>query len=279
MQSICNTCRSIFTGEEVFTMLKGALGINQCDACALVASERVDAARRVNEEKSKADRRFAQWVNLCPLEYRTYTEGGNTVEEWLDKAVIQDSNRTAIARQDVLFDWEGDDSGRWLSGQTGGMKTRLAWRIARDAFDHGYSIRAFTAWSWQSEYQDAAGDFKAEEWMEKVCWEGLVFVDDIGKLAWTENATSAFFEMIERRTSNGRKILFTSNHTRADVGEIAGSKQSSGVNASEPLTRRLKDFCKAYLVVGPKSPLGTPPARTTPLVRKSLPEQGLRRIM
>lgn len=224
-----------------------------CPICCYKCVDKSNLDAENAERLARADRNFNRWASTCPLEYRTKEEGGRTIESRLDCAVIQASNGAETARHTLLFDWKGDDTGRWLSGETGGMKTRLAWRIVRDAWDRGKSVRTFTAWSWQSEFQDAAGRFEAAQWMNGVCLVDLVFVDDIGKLTWTENAGAAFFEMIERRSSTGKRILFTSNHSRADVGETAISRRSSASDGlSDPLARRLKEFCSAYLIGRPK---------------------------
>lgn len=216
-----------------------------CSPCGEKESERRRKAAEEADQKEIASR----WADVCPREYRTEAEGGNTVEKRLDLASIQASGGAAMARQSLFFGREGGDSGIWLAGESGAMKTRLAWRVVRRVFDLNKSIATFSAWSFQSAYQDAQGRFELSEWMAGLCNCGLVFVDDIGKVEWSPNAAAAFFEMVERRTSNGKWLLFTSNHTRGDLGQMFGASKSHSVQGTaDAITRRLKEFCRGYLV-------------------------------
>jgi DNA replication protein DnaC len=67
----------------------------------------------------------------------------------------------------------------------------------------------------------------------------ILFLDDMGKRQ-TPALTQFFFEIIERRTSNGKPIIATSNE---DYRTLAEKIDDGSGTVSEPIIRRLEEFC------------------------------------
>lgn len=245
----CKTCAALFEFRSLesdgglFDRLRIASGI-ECASCSLKSAE----ASKAQEASDRINRLNSVWKELCPREYRTLQEGGQTDMDRLKACTITGTDGSIATLDDLKFSWDGNDSGIWITGSSGTMKTRAAWRICRRALETGKSLRVFTAWKWQADCQDATGKFETQSWMDGISRSGLVFIDDIGKADWSTSASSAFFEMIERRTNSGKPVLFTSNHGRGDIGKMFdGSKSIAIQGTADAITRRLKEYFRAYL--------------------------------
>ena len=244
----CKTCGDefLFHGIDdggLADRIRIAAGL-ECSPCSTKSA----AANKAQEELERMQRIDSAWKELCPREYRTHRERGQTDPERLTTCKITATDGSAASLEDLTFAWDGNDYGIWITGASGTMKTRAAWRVCRKAVEAGKTVRAFTAWTWQASYQDATGKFETQSWMTDVCRSGLVFIDDIGKSYWSVSASSAFFEMIERRTNSGKPVLFTSNHGRGDIGKMFDSSKSIAIQGTaDAITRRLKEYFRAYL--------------------------------
>jgi DNA replication protein DnaC len=126
-----------------------------------------------------------------------------------------------------------------LRGSTGTGKTRAMWRLLRRLFDEGRSIEALTAGEFGRSYADAAGQYRASAWFERLAAVDVLFVDDLGKGCWSEAVRAVFFDLIDKRTRFGRPVLITTNDTGPELSE-----RMRDVNLGDPLVRRLREFCE-----------------------------------
>lgn len=191
-----------------------------------------------------------QWQAICPKEYRTAKEGGNTDAARLGQAkatrdgvtLSREELRNAVlaSKRSILF------------GLSGTMKTRFAWRIVRAAYDRKASVKEFTSWSFQAAAQDVGGKYQSDEWMKALAAVDMILIDDLGKTPWTENTWATFFELIERRNNQDKAWIITMNDSRDQMRATADSHKSGVVKSiMEPLIRRLEEYATAYIFQKP----------------------------
>jgi DNA replication protein DnaC len=120
--------------------------------------------------------------------------------------------------------------------------------MARQAFDaHSDGVGAgwgafFTSWSFQTSASDAAGAFRAGEWMRDLVAAPLVILDDLGKCDWTSTAAAAFFELIDQRTAHHRRTVITANMGAAQLRDWMSTGKSEVLQrAMEPIARRIRE--------------------------------------
>lgn len=245
----CNTCGQDkeMTSHRLLhaqgKVIKGTCG--QCSGPAVLNAPAPRQAAKTIEEI-----RAHQWEMICPKEYRTTTEGGNTDAKRLNKAkaTFEGASLTGSA----LFNACKSQKRMVFAGPSGSMKTRYAWRVVHEAFKNKADVVEFTAWSFQAAAQDAGGKYQSDQWMKALSAVGFILFDDMGKTPWTENTWAAFFELLERRNNQDRDWLITMNDTRDDIRTVMGGHKSNVVKSiTEPLIRRMEDFAKVFIFEKP----------------------------
>lgn len=161
------------------------------------------------------DTRLAEWVALCPPEFRTPEEGGNT----------------SLSRMDAdapnwrkLLEWQYGSRGLLVRGESGRCKTRAMWRVVRRLFLARKSIVAMTAARFDRECRDVGGNFTLTAWFDRLASVDALFIDDLGKGAWTQATEAQFFDLVDTRTRDGMPMLVTSN----DNGALLAARLSDG---------------------------------------------------
>jgi len=186
-----------------------------------------------------------EWHAVCPPEYRLTTEMGQTDAERLRRFQFRCTEAEGIR---ALINLAVDSRRPLLIfGEPGAMKTRMAWRIARYAFDKGIQVFGYTAWTFQAASQDAMGTYRQERWMKRL-QRGFVLLDDITKSPWTANTKAAFFALLEQVTSKKGLMVITSNQSKSDIANFAGDS-STCPDASAPVLRRLEEHFVRVLAV------------------------------
>lgn len=243
----CSQCGISTTRKEgVFTAYFSRNQAWLCEPCGRKQVEQYEAARASEERAALEAKRDARWLEICPLEYRTASERGRTDEDRLSKALITTPDGQVVPWKELSLQGGGSI---WLAGASGTMKTRIAWRLCRRGFDAGKAIHAFTPWSFHAALSTQTGLFRTEEWMRELTTSGVFFMDDIGKTEFSPSGAAALFELVEQRTSHGKPMIFTSNHSRKDIGALfSDSRSLAAQGAADALVRRLMEFCRAYLV-------------------------------
>jgi DNA replication protein DnaC len=232
----CNYCREPFTAAWCpHPFRPGELWIGQ-KACPRCLAEYQDSQRRgtaAAEEKIAKARHEARWAELCPVEFKTVEEGGET-----------DPNRLRLEQPrfaDALS-WRFGKTGLLLIGPSGSCKTRVAWRIVRREFEAGRRVMAMKAHGFGIECVDrrtSRGGFT--DWYRQLVRVPLLFIDDLGKGRFTDDVESHFFGLIDERTENGRPLIITSNSTGNAL------KERMSADRGEPIIRRLRDYCQTIV--------------------------------
>ena len=209
-----------------------------CEACAANDEAARRAAGKPKPKRDMAD----EWAAICPVEYRTTGEGGETDFERVDQFRAFDQDGIGWSIPGLSSKAAGPKPRPVLiAGDPGTLKTRASWRIARAAFDCGNKVESFTAWSFQAAYQDAAGQFRSEAWMAGLL-KSFILLDDIGKSPWTDNTAAAFFELVERVCVNHGQLVLTSNDKASEILAILGTRRGMSSAIEGAIARRFREF-------------------------------------
>jgi len=196
-----------------------------CPACHahFEEQERQDARERI------AARRTATWEKTIPAKYRdTSTTHPDFHTRLWETVKGQD-----ILRQSIGF-----------IGPAGRCKTRVLALLARRAIaaDHPIGWCPATAFQWAAQREfDQEDGADARRWMRTWHESRILFLDDLGKHRWTEAVESAFFALIEARTSNNLPTHWSLNPLPGD--DI--SPESLAADCSGILSRALDPAGKA----------------------------------
>lgn len=192
-----------------------------CDSCDLKLKE-------AEESKVKAER-YQKWKDICPVIYQ------NT-----------DPNHPGMPAAHKLakiLNWAGP-KGLVVLGKTRKGKTRVMWLLVKRLMLEGKAVKAYLA-------GDLAGEISAVHscdpaaalaWREEIVDCDILFLDDLGKFKLTERVEDELFTIIERRTSNNKPILFTTNYT----GD--GLETRFSPDRGAPLVERIREFCESVSI-------------------------------
>jgi hypothetical protein len=225
----CETCGASFEAA-ILASLGARIAARHCPACVERRALRLEREQQQRTVRARPPGPEERWAALCPPEFRTLTEGGRT-----DPARLA---RECPALPRILA-WRGGERGLLLCGPTGRSKTRAVWRLLRRLFDSGQAFEAHTAGEFGRSYADAAGAYRATAWFDRLTTVDALFLDDLGKAAWSEAVRAVFFDVVDKRTRTGRALLVTTN----DDGETLASRFPDP-HLSDPLIRRLREYCE-----------------------------------
>jgi hypothetical protein len=215
VQSVCLKCRRPFE-THAHRLMDREIVPSLCAQCDFERDTRLD-----------------EWVALCPREFRTRDEGGNTSLSRMD-ADAPDWRK--------LLEWQFGNRGLLVRGESGRCKTRAMWRVVRRLFLARKSVVAMTAARFDRECRDVGGNFTLSAWFDRLASVDALFIDDLGKGAWTQATEAQFFDLVDARTREGMPMLVTSN----DNGATLAARLSDG--RAEPLIRRLRDYCEVIVL-------------------------------
>lgn len=227
---LCATCGQQF--QAVFTTYPG-LGECFAQLHCLACQETMRLKNEEAERSREAEARRKQWAELCPPEFSSIEEGGET-----------DPNRLRLEQPKFseALSWRFGKTGLLLIGPSGTCKTRVAWRIVRREFEAGRKVMAMKAHGFGIECVErrtGKGGFLG--WYQSLVRVPLLFIDDLGKGKFTDDVESHFFGLIDERTEHGRPLIITSNST----GNALKARMSE--DRGEPIIRRLREYCQTVV--------------------------------
>ncbi len=213
-----------------------------CDQCL----EKPTAKKGIVKD-DPSSKRFSEWASICPELFRLESEGGKTDRERLKRAHGATPAGVPRSCRDIWDLWQHPGA-VILAGKPGTMKTRMAWRMVRKAWETG-PVAAFTAWTFQSELKEAGGTFTEASFMRRLTEAKLVFVDDIGKAEWTSNTHGAFFELLDARIRHGRCLLMTTNDDRQSWQSVReGHRGAAAQSTAAGIMRRIDQFAATVIM-------------------------------
>lgn len=227
----CRACSSKFTRKTcvVFGTSLGSILCPPCEQKRLDARVREEADRMSKAASDAALRETQRWAAICPWEFRTTSEGGNTDLERL---------KAAQPKFEEALRWTFRAKGLILrSSASGTCKTRTMFRLLRRLFDEGHSMACFTAGDFDRSARDAGGNYTLTAWFDRLCVVDVVFIDDLGKGQWSPATEGTFFDLVDKRTREGRPLLITTNEDGDSLSTALSDHRGS------PLVRRLRDYC------------------------------------
>lgn len=169
-----------------------------------------------------------RWAKICPVEFRTEGEGGNTILSQL---------RVGHPSLEIALHWKLNDKGLFMFGETGTKKTRSMWRVMRYLSDLRIPIKALSGGEFERQCRDAMHSGGMTDWFDKLAGVPVLFIDDIFKMTLTDFVQTSLFDLIDDRGKNGRPLFATTNDTASSLEtRIPGDK----VN---PMLRRIADYC------------------------------------
>lgn len=222
----CRKCSSPFEVEfeagNAFSEM-GARMARFCLACLPSVTADSEQARIAEE----AAEREARWAKICPAEYRD-----------------TDLTHDGLAPEFVTAakEWRpGPRRGLGFISDSGRGKTRLLYVALHTAFSAGLWTHATSHLTFRKVAIDASsaeGDnrYAARAKLDMMARVDVLLFDDIGKPASTECVDSEFEDLIERRTSQRKPILWSSN----GAGEWLIRR--FGEDRGKPIVRRLAEF-------------------------------------
>lgn len=184
-----------------------------CDSCAERERKLVEANLR-RERQSRFDL-------MCPAAYRQ-----------------TDPNHPGMppaAKLNAILGWKPGPKGLVVYGETRRGKTRAVWLLIKQLVLDGFMVKAFQPGDLVDEVSENAADLS--DWREEMLAADVVFIDDFGKWKLTERLEAELFDLINRRTSNLKPFILTTNF----VGEELARKFSE--DRGLPLVERIREFC------------------------------------
>jgi DNA replication protein DnaC len=233
-ESIC-ACGEPFTARILLINgLVSPIKVQRCQTCI----DEYDAAKREEERKALRDIRANRFADICPPLYRETDIERAIKEKGLDRKKVCE-----------ILTWrpERDGIGLGIIGHSRMIKTRLMYALLKYlVIEEGWNVAAINAAKFADtlagKYGEGSGS--AERWLSTLCKVPLLFVDDVGKEKMTERAEVAFYRIVEERTSHLLPILFTSNLTSKELKARMTDEGGVMSDRAEPITERLKEFCK-----------------------------------
>jgi DNA replication protein DnaC len=193
--------------------------------------ERPDAVEKCklhlqeNERQARETEYRQAWERLCPLEYRS------TRSEQLPN----------VQKFEEVQKWQYGAKGLLLTGPTRRGKTRSIWKLLeRLHFDERRKILAFTPMDLKLAVATAWRDNEtAEEWISRVRCIGVLFLDDLDTIKFTEAVEETIYDIFEYRTTHGKPVIATVNVTgRA----LAARMNTNGRGAK--IVERIREYCQ-----------------------------------
>lgn len=238
--AICSDCQAHFAApicRSPFPPHNVLIKAVRCEPCVITAQQRrFDESVKVREEREKRDS-DAAWSKVCPLEFRSVAEGGQT-----------DLNRLRSEQSDLdkIVAHPLSSHGLILRGGTGTGKTRCMYRLLRAYHESKPrpSIEAVTAGQFDRQARDAAGTYTLSQWFNRIASADILFIDDLGKAKWTPATIGQFWELIDDRTSHGRPFFATTNLNAANLIK----QLDIGPDIGDPLIRRLREHCSGIIL-------------------------------
>jgi len=235
----CAKCRYPFTSRTMefrAADIKMTIKSSICPDCVEVEDlRRAESEAKMREDliQQRNKAKESLWEQICPVEFRTTTEGGKTEIARLELSCKQ--------LPDILA-WQYGSTGLIVRGENRTGKTRAVWRLMRKLFNDNKSIVFITNGEFERQCRDAGGGFTLTKWFNKLATVDVLFFDDLGKTPWSDATEGMWFDLVDTRTRDNRPFIITTNFTGAALS------QKMDVNRAAAVIGRLRDFCSTIVV-------------------------------
>jgi len=163
-----------------------------------------------------------------------------------------DFSLQSAVRQSLLGSYLGPEfvsEGRCLilCGKTGRGKTHLAIAIAYKAIQNGFTARFVTAAELISELSDAMRNGGFREALAKYTQPSVLVVDEVGYLAYSDDAANVLFHVVNDRHLRQKPMIFTTN--KSPLGEWGNVLHDHDL--AEAIVDRVLERGRLLLLDGP----------------------------
>jgi DNA replication protein DnaC len=224
----CERCGKNYEHEIVIIgdveMFAGAP--NECDPCGLAAQEDARETARIAQAQREFERIVPKIYRLTDIDHPKFNNHLHSrVQLWVKGAF------TGYTRS-----WLG------LVGETGRCKTRCLAMLAKRLIWNGHKLEWVTAtgfqWAVQHQWGDRTDSLQATQWLKRWRSVEVLIFDDLGKQKMSESVESAFFDLIEHRSSHDLMTLWSANTHPNDMMTSKDLSKDRGA----PIVGRLLDF-------------------------------------
>lgn len=175
------------------------------------------------------EERNANWLKICPSKY-----------------MENSTNMIKKESYEIVRKWRLNPKGLLCLGESQSGKTTSCWRLLGDLYiQYGVEFQAMT----EPEFSQLAAKYSRsrtiDEWLNRLCFTKLLFLDDIGHSATTSKHLEELYFVIENRTSWKRPIIATTQFTTSELTERAG--RSGGDKTVTAILNRLKASCHSVI--------------------------------
>ncbi|HZS19219.1 MAG TPA: hypothetical protein VFA51_14925 [Candidatus Udaeobacter sp.] len=183
------------------------------------------AVRQACEKQLPEISRRRAWESLCPPEYR------ETSPERLPN----------LEKFEQVQRWQFGPMGLLLVGPTRRGKTRSAWKLLeRLHFEEHRGIIAMSPMDLKlavaSVWRDAE---TADTWIWRLRSAGVVFLDDLDTVRFTEAVEETIYDIFEFRPTHREPVIATVNRTGR---ELAARMNTNGRGAK--IVERMREYCQ-----------------------------------
>jgi DNA replication protein DnaC len=183
------------------------------DACYDIWQGKSKAAKILADETAK----LTSWKTLCPPEFQKPID-------WSRKA----ANRSNLNK---ILAWTCGEKGLLVLGESGKCKTRFVWKLLEREWTAGRTMAVHTHTKFRATVSAlASGDQQqAVNFASALAKTEILFIDDLGKGRATPASEEAFFDLLDKRMTDCRPTLFTSDLTLNQIEQHFSDEYSRGL--------------------------------------------------
>lgn len=218
----CTKCGRDDVSDHAFEWNKGL-----CHCCHTWQAYNSKKATDISHKQLQE--RHLKWNSLCPSKYME-----NSVN-----LIKKDS-------YNIVKKWRLNPQGILCLGESQMGKTTSCWLLLKDLYiQYGVEFIAMTEPEFSQLASKHSRNRTIDEWLNRLCFTKLLFLDDIGHSATTSKHLEELYFVIENRTSWKRPIIATTQFTTSELTERAG--RSGGDKTVTAILNRLKASCQSVI--------------------------------
>jgi hypothetical protein len=201
-----------------------------CPTCHSIVEEQRKAERLDLERRQ----REAAWLAICPSEFLS-----------VDRRLLPDK-----AFFDKVQDWQFQQRGLVVAGETGMAKTRACWHLLRREFCAGRTLLTLSAYDlarWPALVMNESQ--RADLMMRRIASVDILYMDDPFKSRLTPTVEEMIFVALDERGSRRKPVIFSFNDSSTTLIERLSTDRAKA------FLRRIRDYCD---VVKPEPKAKTP---------------------
>lgn len=143
-----------------------------------------------------------------------------------------------VPKYDKVMLWtQHSDRGLIVYGDNGCGKSRACWLKLRRLYDDGVRVRGLTAVDFAASVNTEFRSGNGPEWIQSITDCQVLYIDDIDKMVMTERVQSELYNVIERITASGGRLIVSSNL----VGDQFVNLFLPHIGPA--IARRIREFC------------------------------------